>query len=78
MKTQLESFFRDNVPRDKYTGVARIFFGGGGATRPTPPSLALVVHTFEAVAGSRGSVSAPAVSRVMGGAPERNKNSKKI
>ena len=47
------------------------FFWGGG-TRPTPPSLASVVHTFEAVAGSRGSVSAPAVSRVMGGAPERN------
>ena len=37
----------------------------GGATWPTPPSLASVVHTFEAVAGSRGSVSAPAVSRVM-------------
>ena len=51
---------------------------GGGGTRPTPPSFASVVHTFEAVAGSRGSVSAPAVSRVMGGAPERNKNSKKI
>ena len=50
----------------------------GGGTRPTPPSLASVVHTFEAVAGSRGSVSAPAVSRVMGGAPERNKNSKNI
>ena len=50
----------------------------GRATRPTPPSLASVVHTFEAVAGSWGSVSAPAVSRVMGGgAPERNKNSKK-
>ena len=43
-------------------------------TRPTPPSLASVVHTVEAVAGSWGSVSAPAVSRVMGGAPERNKN----
>ena len=25
----------------------------GGGTRPTPPSLASVVHTFEAVAGSR-------------------------
>ena len=59
------------------TGVARIFVGGGGGTRPTPPSLASVVHTFEAVEGSRGSVSAPAVSRVMSGAPERNKNSKK-
>ena len=51
---------------------------GGGGTRPTPPSLASVVHTFEAVVGSRGSVSAPAVSRVMGGTPERNKNSKTI
>ena len=50
---------------------------GGGGTRPTPPSLASVVHTLEAVAGSRGSVNAPAISRVMGGAPERNKNSKK-
>ena len=49
-----------------------------GGTLPTPPSLASVVHTFESVAGSRGSVSAPAVSRVMGGAPERNKNSKNI
>ena len=48
---------------------------GGGGTRPTPPNFASVVHTFEAVAGSRGSVSAPAV---MGGVPERNKNSKKI
>ena len=38
----------------------------------------LIVHTFEAVAGSwaRGSVSAPAVSRVMGGATERIKNNK--
>ena len=50
------------------------FFWGG--IRLTPPSLASVVHTFEAVAGSRGSVIAPTVSRVMGGAPERNKNSK--
>ena len=46
-----------------------------GGTRPTPPSLASVVHTFQAVVGSWGSMSAPAVSRVMGGAPERNKNS---
>ena len=53
------------------------FCGGGGGIQPTPPSLASVMHTFEAVAGSRGSVSAPTVSRVMGGAPERNKNSKK-
>ena len=45
----------------------------GGGTWPTPPSLASVVHTFEA--GSWGSVSAPAVSRVMGGVPEWNKNS---
>ena len=41
-------------------------FFWGGSTRPTPPSLASVVHTFEAVAGSLGSVSAPGVSRVMG------------
>ena len=34
-----------------------------GGTRPTPPSLASVVHTFEAVAGSWRSVSTPAVSR---------------
>ena len=54
-----------------------IIVGGGGGTRPTPPSLASVVHTFEAVAGSWGSVSAAAVSRVIGGAPERNINSKK-
>ena len=59
-----------------HTGVARIFVWGVG-TRPTPPSLASVVHTFDAVAGSRGSVSAPAVSRVMGQAPERHKNIKK-
>ena len=52
--------------------------GGGVGTRPTSPRLTSVVHTFEAVAGSRGSVSAPAVSRVMGGSPERNKNRKKI
>ena len=49
-----------------------------GGTRPTPPSLASVVQTFEAVAGSWGSVSAPAASTVMGGAPERNKNSNLI
>ena len=49
----------------------------GGGTRPTPPRLASVVHTFEAVAGSWRSASTPAVSRVMSGAPER-KNSKTI
>ena len=49
--------------------------GLGGGTRPTPPGHASVVHTFEAVVGSWRSVSAPAVSRVMGGTPERNKNS---
>ena len=42
-----------------------------GGTRPTPPSLTSVVHTFEAVAGSRIYVSTPAVSRVMSGDPER-------
>ena len=44
------------------------------------PGHAKVAHTFEAVAGSwvsGSAVNAPAVSRVMGGAPERNKNSKK-
>ena len=56
------------------TGVTRIFDWGGG-TRPTPPSLASDVHTFEAVAGSWGSVSASAVSRVMDGAPEQNTKS---
>ena len=33
-----------------------------------PPSLASVVYTCEALAGSWGSVSAPAVSRIIGGA----------
>ena len=47
-----------------YTGVARIFVGGGPCT---PPSLASVVRIIEAVAGSWRSVSAPAVSRVMSG-----------
>ena len=49
---------------------------GGGATRPTPPSHASVAHKFEAVADSWGSVSAPAVSRVMGGATKRKKIAK--
>ena len=59
------------------SGVARIFVFFGGGTRPTPPRLASCMQTFEPVAGSWGSGSAPAVSRVMGGAPERNKKSKK-
>ena len=50
---------------------------GGGGNRPTPPSLASVVHTFEAVVGSWRSVSAPADRRGMGGAQERGENSKK-
>ena len=45
-------------------------FCWGGGTRPTPLALASVVHTCDAIAVSWGSVSAPAVSRVMGGAPE--------
>ena len=43
------------------------------ATRSLPPSLASVVYTFEALAGSWGSVSAPAVSRIMGGAQSETK-----
>ena len=39
--------------------------GGVVGTQPTPHSLASVVHTFEAVAGSWGSVNAPAVHRVI-------------
>ena len=70
------------------TGVARIFVWGvtrpmppgrchpADATRPMPPSLAPVVYTFEALVGSWGSVGAPAVSRIMGGA-EIEKNCKK-
>ena len=55
-------------------------FGGGGhpadATRPMPSSRASVVYTFEALAGSWGSVSAPAASRIMDGV-QSEKNSKK-
>ena len=47
------------------------------ATRPMPPSLA-VVYTFEALAGRWGSVSAPAVSRIMGGAQSETKLPKNI
>ena len=36
------------------------------ATRPMPPRLASVVYTFEALAGSWGSVSASVVSIIMG------------
>ena len=43
-----------------------------------PPSLASVVYTFEALAGSWGSVSTPAVSRIMGGAQSENKLQKNI
>ena len=45
----------------------------GGGILPTPPSLTSVVHTFEAVAGRWWPVSALAVSRLIGGAPERKK-----
>ena len=49
------------------------------ATRPMPPSPPCIRSVvFEAIAGSWGSVSAPAVRRIMGGASERNKNSKTI
>ena len=47
---------------------------GGAPGRRLPAMHHSVVHTFEAVAGSWGSVSAPAVNRVMGGAQERNRN----
>ena len=43
------------------------------ATRPMRPSLASVVYTFEALAGSWVSVSAPAVSRIMGGGQSEKK-----
>ena len=58
------------------TGVASIFVWGGhpaDATRPMPPSRASVVYTFEALAGSWGSVRAPTVSRI-----RAKKNCKKI
>ena len=57
------------------TGVARIFVGGHPADAAKPASA---VHTCEAVAGSWGSVSTPAVGRVMDGALERSENSKKL
>ena len=69
---KLSSVVHLSVQYPMVKGLSQDFCLGGG-TRPTPPSLASVVHTFEAVAGSRGSVSAPAVSRVIDGAPERNK-----
>ena len=51
----------------------------GVGTRPTPPSLASVVHMFEAVADSWGSMSAPAISsRVMGVARSEIKITKHI
>ena len=46
-----------------FTGVARIFVWGGAPGRCHP-----ALHTFEALAGSCGSVSVPAASRIMGGA----------
>ena len=44
----------DFYPLGRRSGQSQVFFWGG--TRPTPPSHASVVHTFEAVAGSWGSV----------------------
>ena len=79
---RLEEKLDENQPRVQHRRSQDFCLGRGHpaayATRPTPPSLASVAHTFEAAACSRGSMSAPAVSRVMGGAPKRNKNSKKI
>ena len=46
------------------TGIAMIFLFGGA------PGLGSVVHMFEAIACSWGSVSAPEVGIVMGVAPE--------
>ena len=43
-----------------------------------PPSLASVVYTFEALAGSWGYVSTPAVSRIMEGAQSENKLQKNM
>ena len=60
------------------TGFVSVAISGGFGENLANVTGLSVVHTFEAVEGSRGSVSAPAVSRVMSGAPERNKNSKKI
>ena len=54
------------------TSVARIFVGGKHPADVTQPCISRV--PVWAVAGSWGSVSAPSFSRVMGGAPERNKN----
>ena len=51
-------------------------FGGGHPADAT--ELASAVHTFEDGAGSWGYVSVPAVGKVMGGAPERNKKGKII
>ena len=45
--------------------------GGGQPGRRHPALLQNFVHTFEAVVGRWGSVSAPAVTRVIGGAKER-------
>ena len=45
------------------------------ATRPMPPGRCHpALHTFEALAGSWGSVSVPAFSRIMGGAQSEKKN----
>ena len=47
-----------------------VFVGGDHPADTTQRNLiASTVHTFEAVAGSWWFVSAPALSRVMGGAP---------
>ena len=46
---------------------------GGHSADATQLCISGAQHTFEAVSGSWGFVSAPAVNRVMGGAPERKK-----
>ena len=62
--------FANPVPLDWHRRSQDFCWGGHPAG---VPSHASVVHTIEAVEGSGGSVSAPAVNRVMGGARDRKK-----
>ena len=69
LETALGLLTRYCVHMPTGTGVARIFVWVGGHLADAT-SHASVAHSFEAVAGSWGSVSAPAVNRVMGRATE--------